>query len=69
MDDSGQPCKNINYEAANTDTVQVSQGNITRITTVATSVLCTLFLSAIFEIILTPLIMDMCAWTQEQTVS
>uniref|UniRef100_A0A8D2AWG2 Major facilitator superfamily domain containing 8 n=1 Tax=Sciurus vulgaris TaxID=55149 RepID=A0A8D2AWG2_SCIVU len=55
---------------ARTDEVQVSQGNIDHVAVVATNVLffVILFIFALFETILTPLTMDMYAWTQEQAV-
>ncbi|XP_004855014.1 major facilitator superfamily domain-containing protein 8 isoform X1 [Heterocephalus glaber] len=70
VDDSGRPCKSINFEAANTEEVQISQGNIDQVAVVATNVLffVVLFIFALFETILTPLTMDMYAWTQEQAV-
>ncbi|KAM5307970.1 major facilitator superfamily domain-containing protein 8 isoform 1-T1 [Glossophaga mutica] len=69
VDDSGRQCKNINFEAG-TDEVQVPQGNIDRVAIVTTNVLffMVLFIFALFETILTPLTMDMYAWTQEQAV-
>ncbi|KAM5307971.1 major facilitator superfamily domain-containing protein 8 isoform 2-T2 [Glossophaga mutica] len=68
VDDSGRQCKNINFEG--TDEVQVPQGNIDRVAIVTTNVLffMVLFIFALFETILTPLTMDMYAWTQEQAV-
>ncbi|XP_036914443.1 major facilitator superfamily domain-containing protein 8 isoform X2 [Sturnira hondurensis] len=70
VDDSGQQCKNINSEEASTDEVQVPQGNIDQVAVVATNVLffMVLFIFALFETILTPLTMDMYAWTREQAV-
>uniref|UniRef100_A0A8D2AUQ7 Major facilitator superfamily domain containing 8 n=1 Tax=Sciurus vulgaris TaxID=55149 RepID=A0A8D2AUQ7_SCIVU len=70
VEDSGRQCKNINFEEARTDEVQVSQGNIDHVAVVATNVLffVILFIFALFETILTPLTMDMYAWTQEQAV-
>ncbi|XP_063116827.1 major facilitator superfamily domain-containing protein 8 isoform X4 [Cavia porcellus] len=70
VDDSGRPCNSINFEAANTDEVQISQGSIDQIAVVSTNVLffVVLFIFALFETILTPLTMDMYAWTQEQAV-
>nr|XP_020011775.1 major facilitator superfamily domain-containing protein 8 isoform X2 [Castor canadensis] len=55
---------------ANTDEVQIPQGNIDQVAVVATNVLffVVLFIFALFETILTPLTMDMYAWTQEQAV-
>ncbi|KAF6095402.1 major facilitator superfamily domain containing 8 [Phyllostomus discolor] len=70
VDDSGRQCKNINYEEASTDEVQVPQGNIDQVAVVTTNVLffVVLFIFALFETILTPLTMDMYAWTREQAV-
>ncbi|XP_010617161.1 major facilitator superfamily domain-containing protein 8 isoform X3 [Fukomys damarensis] len=70
VDDSGQPYKSLNFGAANTEEVQISQGNIDQFAVVATNVLffVVLFIFALFETILTPLTMDMFAWTQEQAV-
>uniref|UniRef100_A0A2K6F1M7 Major facilitator superfamily domain containing 8 n=1 Tax=Propithecus coquereli TaxID=379532 RepID=A0A2K6F1M7_PROCO len=70
VDDSGRQCKNINFEEANTDEVQVPQGNIDQVAVVATNILffVILFIFALFETIITPLTMDMYAWTQEQAV-
>ncbi|XP_019783473.1 major facilitator superfamily domain-containing protein 8 isoform X6 [Tursiops truncatus] len=70
VDDSGRQCKNINFEEASTDEVQVPQGNIDQVAVVATNVLffVILFIFALFETIVTPLTMDMYAWTREQAV-
>ncbi|XP_004265172.2 major facilitator superfamily domain-containing protein 8 isoform X1 [Orcinus orca] len=70
VDDSGRQCKNINFEEASTDEIQVPQGNIDQIAVVATNVLffVILFIFALFETIVTPLTMDMYAWTREQAV-
>uniref|UniRef100_A0A8C5YB43 Major facilitator superfamily domain containing 8 n=3 Tax=Microcebus murinus TaxID=30608 RepID=A0A8C5YB43_MICMU len=70
VDDSGRQCKNINFEEASTDEVQVPQGNIDQVAVVATNILffVILFIFALFETIITPLTMDMYAWTQEQAV-
>ncbi|XP_054419324.1 major facilitator superfamily domain-containing protein 8 [Pteronotus mesoamericanus] len=67
VDDSGRECKNINFDE---DEVQVPQGNIDQVAVVTTNVLffVVLFIFAIFETILTPLTMDMYAWTREQAV-
>ncbi|KAI2535842.1 major facilitator superfamily domain containing 8 [Homo sapiens] len=56
--------------AASTDEAQVPQGNIDQVAVVAINVLffVTLFIFALFETIITPLTMDMYAWTQEQAV-
>uniref|UniRef100_A0A4X1VDM3 Major facilitator superfamily domain containing 8 n=1 Tax=Sus scrofa TaxID=9823 RepID=A0A4X1VDM3_PIG len=53
-----------------TDEVQVPQGNIDQVAVVATNVLffVVLFIFALFETIVTPLTMDMYAWTREQAV-
>ncbi|XP_065733656.1 major facilitator superfamily domain-containing protein 8 isoform X6 [Phocoena phocoena] len=55
---------------ASTDEVQVPQGNIDQVAVVATNVLffVILFIFALFETIVTPLTMDMYAWTREQAV-
>uniref|UniRef100_A0A8C5XVA0 Major facilitator superfamily domain containing 8 n=1 Tax=Microcebus murinus TaxID=30608 RepID=A0A8C5XVA0_MICMU len=55
---------------ASTDEVQVPQGNIDQVAVVATNILffVILFIFALFETIITPLTMDMYAWTQEQAV-
>ncbi|KAI2535848.1 major facilitator superfamily domain containing 8 [Homo sapiens] len=70
VDDSGRQCKSINFEEASTDEAQVPQGNIDQVAVVAINVLffVTLFIFALFETIITPLTMDMYAWTQEQAV-
>ncbi|XP_060004677.1 major facilitator superfamily domain-containing protein 8 isoform X2 [Lagenorhynchus albirostris] len=51
VDDSGRQCKNINFEEASTDEVQVPQGNIDQVAVVATNVLffVILFIFALFE--------------------
>ncbi|PNJ83918.1 MFSD8 isoform 29 [Pongo abelii] len=56
--------------AASTDEAQVPQGNIDQVAVVAINVLffVALFIFALFETIITPLTMDMYAWTQEQAV-
>uniref|UniRef100_A0A2K5RFF8 Major facilitator superfamily domain containing 8 n=1 Tax=Cebus imitator TaxID=2715852 RepID=A0A2K5RFF8_CEBIM len=55
---------------ASTDEVQAPQGNIDQVAVVAINVLffVVLFIFALFETIITPLTMDMYAWTQEQAV-
>nr|KAF6481079.1 major facilitator superfamily domain containing 8 [Molossus molossus] len=70
VDDSGRQCKSVNFEEANTDEVQVPQGSIDQVAVVTTNVLffVVLFIFALFETILTPLTMDMYAWTREQAV-
>ncbi|XP_036985733.2 major facilitator superfamily domain-containing protein 8 isoform X1 [Artibeus jamaicensis] len=70
VDDSGRQCKNINFQEASTDEVQVPQGNIDQVAVVTTNVLffVILFIFALFETILTPLTMDMYAWTRERAV-
>uniref|UniRef100_A0A8C7EMI7 Major facilitator superfamily domain containing 8 n=1 Tax=Neovison vison TaxID=452646 RepID=A0A8C7EMI7_NEOVI len=70
VDDSGRQCKNVNFEEASTDEVEVPQGNIDQVAVVATNVLffVVLFIFALFETIVTPLTMDMYAWTREQAV-
>ncbi|XP_023575290.1 major facilitator superfamily domain-containing protein 8 isoform X3 [Octodon degus] len=51
VDDSGRPCNSINFETANADEVQISQGNIDQVAVVATNVLffVVLFIFALFE--------------------
>ncbi|XP_045847350.1 major facilitator superfamily domain-containing protein 8 isoform X2 [Meles meles] len=53
VDDSGRQCKNVNFEEASTDEVQVPQGNIDQVAVVATNVLffVVLFIFALFETI------------------
>ncbi|KAM8928173.1 major facilitator superfamily domain-containing protein 8 isoform 2-T2 [Lycaon pictus] len=70
VDDSGRQCKNVNFEEASTDEVQVPQGNIDQVAVVATNIVffVILFIFALFETIVTPLTMDMYAWTREQAV-
>ncbi|XP_011919033.1 major facilitator superfamily domain-containing protein 8 isoform X5 [Macaca nemestrina] len=70
VDDSGRQCKNINFEEASTDEIEVPQGNIDQVAVVAINVLffVALFIFAVFETIIAPLTMDMYAWTQEQAV-
>ncbi|KAM8764039.1 major facilitator superfamily domain-containing protein 8 isoform 2-T2 [Rhynchonycteris naso] len=70
VDDSGRRCKNINFEEASAEEVQAPQGNIDQVAVVTTNVLffVVLFIFALFETILTPLTMDMYAWTPEQAV-
>uniref|UniRef100_A0A2K6PL64 Major facilitator superfamily domain containing 8 n=1 Tax=Rhinopithecus roxellana TaxID=61622 RepID=A0A2K6PL64_RHIRO len=70
VDDSGRQCKNINFEEASSDEMQVPQGNIDQVAVVAINVLffVALFIFAVFETIIAPLTMDMYAWTQEQAV-
>ncbi|XP_016003588.1 major facilitator superfamily domain-containing protein 8 isoform X2 [Rousettus aegyptiacus] len=70
VDDSGRQCKNINFEEASTEEVQVPQGNIDHCAVVTTNVLffVVMVTFAIFETIGTPLTMDMYAWTREQAV-
>ncbi|XP_065733657.1 major facilitator superfamily domain-containing protein 8 isoform X7 [Phocoena phocoena] len=60
----------VGFGAASTDEVQVPQGNIDQVAVVATNVLffVILFIFALFETIVTPLTMDMYAWTREQAV-
>uniref|UniRef100_A0A8C5Y3X2 Major facilitator superfamily domain containing 8 n=1 Tax=Microcebus murinus TaxID=30608 RepID=A0A8C5Y3X2_MICMU len=60
----------VGFGAASTDEVQVPQGNIDQVAVVATNILffVILFIFALFETIITPLTMDMYAWTQEQAV-
>uniref|UniRef100_A0A8C3YRS5 Major facilitator superfamily domain containing 8 n=1 Tax=Catagonus wagneri TaxID=51154 RepID=A0A8C3YRS5_9CETA len=60
----------VGFGAVSTDEVQVPQGNIDQVAVVATNVLffVILFIFALFETIVTPLTMDMYAWTREQAV-
>uniref|UniRef100_A0A2K5RFI4 Major facilitator superfamily domain containing 8 n=1 Tax=Cebus imitator TaxID=2715852 RepID=A0A2K5RFI4_CEBIM len=60
----------VGFGAASTDEVQAPQGNIDQVAVVAINVLffVVLFIFALFETIITPLTMDMYAWTQEQAV-
>ncbi|XP_049486010.1 major facilitator superfamily domain-containing protein 8 [Panthera uncia] len=55
---------------ASTDEVQFPQGDIDQVAVLATNVLffVVLFIFALFETIVTPLTMDMYAWTREQAV-
>uniref|UniRef100_A0A9L0IJ06 Major facilitator superfamily domain containing 8 n=1 Tax=Equus asinus TaxID=9793 RepID=A0A9L0IJ06_EQUAS len=70
VDDSGRQCKSINFEEASPDEVQDPQGNIDQVAVASTNVLffVVLFIFALFETIVTPLTMDMYAWTREQAV-
>ncbi|KAM6220980.1 major facilitator superfamily domain-containing protein 8 [Rhynchocyon petersi] len=67
VDDSGRQCGNINYDEDKDD---IPQGHIDHIAVVTTNVLffVVLFIFALFETIVTPLTMDMYAWTREQAV-
>uniref|UniRef100_F7E0C5 Major facilitator superfamily domain containing 8 n=1 Tax=Callithrix jacchus TaxID=9483 RepID=F7E0C5_CALJA len=60
----------VGFGAESTDEVQVPQGNIDQVAVVAINVLffVILFIFALFETIVTPLTMDMYAWTQVQAV-
>uniref|UniRef100_A0A8C0L2P3 Major facilitator superfamily domain containing 8 n=1 Tax=Canis lupus dingo TaxID=286419 RepID=A0A8C0L2P3_CANLU len=60
----------VGFGAASTDEVQVLQGNIDQVAVVATNIVffVILFIFALFETIVTPLTMDMYAWTREQAV-
>ncbi|KAF6306663.1 major facilitator superfamily domain containing 8 [Rhinolophus ferrumequinum] len=51
VDDSGRQCKNINFEEASADEVQVPQGNVDQVAVVTTNVLffVVLFIFALFE--------------------
>ncbi|XP_030772922.1 major facilitator superfamily domain-containing protein 8 isoform X2 [Rhinopithecus roxellana] len=53
VDDSGRQCKNINFEEASSDEMQVPQGNIDQVAVVAINVLffVALFIFAVFETI------------------
>ncbi|XP_052585892.1 major facilitator superfamily domain-containing protein 8 isoform X1 [Peromyscus californicus insignis] len=70
VDDSGRQCKSVNFREETTDEVHNPEGSIDQVAVVATNVLffVVLFIFALFETILTPLTMDMYAWTQEQAV-
>lgn len=70
VDDSGRQCKSVNFQEENTDEVQIPEGSIDQVAVVTTNILffVVLFIFALFETILTPLTMDMYAWTQEQAV-
>uniref|UniRef100_A0A8C9JTK3 Major facilitator superfamily domain containing 8 n=1 Tax=Panthera tigris altaica TaxID=74533 RepID=A0A8C9JTK3_PANTA len=60
----------VGFGAASTDEVQFPQGDIDQVAALATNVLffVVLFIFALFETIVTPLTMDMYAWTREQAV-
>ncbi|KAB1281887.1 Major facilitator superfamily domain-containing protein 8 [Camelus dromedarius] len=60
----------VGFGAASTDEIQAPQGNIDQVAVVASNVLffVILFIFALFETIVTPLTMDMYAWTREQAV-
>ncbi|ERE91810.1 major facilitator superfamily domain-containing protein 8 [Cricetulus griseus] len=70
VDDSGRQCKSVNFQEENTDEVHIPEGSIDQVAVVTTNILffVVLFIFALFETILTPLTMDMYAWTQEQAV-
>ncbi|XP_006887639.1 PREDICTED: major facilitator superfamily domain-containing protein 8-like [Elephantulus edwardii] len=70
VDDSGRQCKNINYEEGSANDIEIPQGHIDQVAVVATNVLffVILFIFALFETIITPLTMDMYAWTRKQAV-
>lgn len=70
VDDSGRQCKSVNSQEENTDELQIPEGSIDQVAVVATNILffVVLLIFAIFETILTPLTMDMYAWTQKQAV-
>uniref|UniRef100_A0A9L0IPX1 Major facilitator superfamily domain containing 8 n=1 Tax=Equus asinus TaxID=9793 RepID=A0A9L0IPX1_EQUAS len=60
----------VGFGAASPDEVQDPQGNIDQVAVASTNVLffVVLFIFALFETIVTPLTMDMYAWTREQAV-
>ncbi|KAF6306664.1 major facilitator superfamily domain containing 8 [Rhinolophus ferrumequinum] len=60
----------VGFGSASADEVQVPQGNVDQVAVVTTNVLffVVLFIFALFETIVTPLTMDMYAWTREQAV-
>ncbi|XP_052036549.1 major facilitator superfamily domain-containing protein 8 [Apodemus sylvaticus] len=70
VDDLGRQCKSINFREENTDGLQIPEGSIDQVAVVATNIVffVVLFIFAVYETILTPLTMDMYAWTQEQAV-
>ncbi|XP_011360429.1 major facilitator superfamily domain-containing protein 8 isoform X2 [Pteropus vampyrus] len=70
VDDSGRQYKNINFEEASTEEVQVPQGNVDHLGVVTINVLffTAMFVFAVFETNVTQLTMDMYAWTREQAV-
>ncbi|XP_072480669.1 major facilitator superfamily domain-containing protein 8 isoform X1 [Notamacropus eugenii] len=70
VDDSGRQCKSVNFDEANTDGAQDTQESIDQAAVVTTNILffIILFIFAVFETIVTPLTMDMYAWTREQAV-
>ncbi|XP_075399937.1 major facilitator superfamily domain-containing protein 8 isoform X2 [Tenrec ecaudatus] len=70
VDDSGRQCTNVQFDEASTAEIHIPQGYIDQVAVVATNVLffVVLFIFALFETILTPLTMDMYAWTREQAV-
>ncbi|GAB1287493.1 Major facilitator superfamily domain-containing protein 8 [Apodemus speciosus] len=61
-------CPSKQYK--NTDGLQIPEGSIDQVAVVATNIVffVVLFIFAVYETILTPLTMDMYAWTQEQAV-
>lgn len=70
MDDLGRQCKSVNVPEENADELQIPEGSIDQVAVVATNIVffVVLFIFAVYETILTPLTMDMYAWTQEQAV-
>nr|KAF6347003.1 major facilitator superfamily domain containing 8 [Pipistrellus kuhlii] len=70
VDDTGRQCTSINNEEVRRDDIQIPQINIDQVAVVTTNVLffVILFIFALFETILTPLTMDMYAWTAVQAV-
>ncbi|XP_034356079.1 major facilitator superfamily domain-containing protein 8 isoform X3 [Arvicanthis niloticus] len=70
VDDLGRQCKSVNFQEENADELQIPEGSIDQVAVVATNIVffVVLFIFAVYETILTPLTMDMYAWTQEQAV-
>lgn len=70
VDDLGRQCKSVNFQEENTDEPQIPEGSIDQVAVVATNIVffVVLFIFAVYETILTPLTLDMYAWTQEQAV-
>ncbi|CAK6445953.1 unnamed protein product [Pipistrellus nathusii] len=70
VDDTGRQCTSINNEEVRRDDIQIPQISIDQVAVVTTNVLffVILFIFALFETILTPLTMDMYAWTAVQAV-
>lgn len=70
VNDLGQQCKSINSEEECTGEASLPTGTIDQLAVVVTNILffVVLFIFALFEVVLTPLTMDMYAWTREQAV-